>query len=309
MRTTSADHASPSSSALRTATALAVATVLVAGLAAGWTFADPGLLHGPEAMQGSARGTALVLGTVALPVLLGSLRMAWRGSARALVVWAGALLYVIYNAVLLLFLTPFNAAFLLYVAVLGCGLWATGYLIASTEVGRAGELIAERASVRGLSTYVWLVVALNTLAWLARIVPSLGQDPAPVLEGTGVQTNAIYVQDLAIWLPLAAVGALWLRRRERRGALVVGAVLGMWVIESVSIALDQWFGVRADPESPVVSLAVVPPFLVLAVVGLVPLWLLLRPVAGSTPRSGASPRPTTATAPPATAGRRSLLRH
>ena len=36
------------------------------------------------------------------------------------------------------------------------------------------------------------------------------------------------------------------------------------------------FGVNADPESPVVSLSVVPPFVVLAVVGLVPLWLLLR---------------------------------
>ena len=59
-------------------------------------------------------------------------------------------------------------------------------------------------------------------------------------------------------------------------AVVTGAVLGLWVIESVSIAVDQWFGVRADPGSTVVSLAVIPPFAVLAVVGAVPLWLLLR---------------------------------
>lgn len=264
------------SATLRRAAALAVATAVVAAVAAVWTGLDPGLLHGPAAMQGSARGTAVVLGAMAVPVLLAAVRQALRGSAPALVIWAGALLYVVYNAVLFLFLTPFNAAFLAYVAMLGVALWATGYLLATPEVWRAAEIIARRAPGRAISTYVWVVVALNTLAWLANIVPSLGRHPAPMLEGTGVATNAIYVQDLALWLPLAAVAALWLRRREPRGSLVVGAVLGMWVIESVSIAVDQWFGVQADPSSPVVSLAVIPPFVALAVVGLVPLWLLLR---------------------------------
>ena len=61
-------------------------------------------------MRGSARGTALVLGAMAVPVLLVSLRNARRGSDVALLVAAGALLYVVYNAVLFLFLTPFDAA-------------------------------------------------------------------------------------------------------------------------------------------------------------------------------------------------------
>lgn len=278
------------SATLRRAAGLAVATAVVAAVAAVWTGLDPGLLHGPAAMQGSARGTAVVLGAMAVPVLLVSVRQALRGSAPALVTWGGALLYVAYNAVLFLFLTPFNAAFLAYVAMLGAALWATGYLLATPEVWRAAELIARRAPGRAISTYVWVVVALNSLAWLANIVPSLGKHPAPMLEGTGVATNAIYVQDLALWLPLAAVAALWLRRREPRGSLVVGAVLGMWVIESVSIAVDQWFGVRADSSSPVVSLAVVPPFVALAVVGLVPLWLLLRTAREPEHGSGSTPR-------------------
>ncbi|MGZ5404036.1 MAG: hypothetical protein ACXWDL_05260 [Nocardioides sp.] len=266
---------------LRTASVLAVVTAAVALVAAGWTFADPGLLHGPPAMQGSARGTALVLGAVAVPVLLGSVWRTRQGSAPELVLWAGALLYVVYNAILFLFLTPFNAAFLVYVALLGCALWAVGHLAASPQLWQLGERVAARAPVRGLAVYVWVVAALNALAWLAMIIPSLTTYPAPMLEGTGVQTNAIYVQDLAIWLPLAAVAALWLRRREARGAVVIGALLGMWVIESLSIAVDQWFGVQANPDSPVVSLAVVPPFALLAVVGMVPLWLVLRAAAGA----------------------------
>jgi hypothetical protein len=261
---------------LRTATLHALATAGIAEVAAGWTFADPGLLHGPQVMQGSARGTALVLGALAVPLLLVSVWTTRRGSGFALVTWAGALLYVVYNAVLFLFLTPFNTAFLVYVALLGSALWSVGYLAATRELWRVGRVIASRAPVRGVATYVWVIAALNAAAWLAMVIPSLVPYPTPMLQGTGVQTNAIYIEDLAVWLPLAAVAALWLRRRETRGAVVVGAVLGLWVIESVSIAVDQWFGGHADPSSSVASLTMVAPFLTLAVVGLVPLALLHR---------------------------------
>ena len=257
-----------------------ILTLLVAGLAcvAGvWTFVDRGLLHGPEAMQGSARGTALVLVGMALPVLVLSLWHASRGAGWAMLTWAGSLLYVVYNAVLFLFLTPFNSAFLVYVAMLGSALWALGYLALTRELWQVGESVADHAPVRAVSTYVWVVVGLNVAAWLARVVPALDDPyPTPMLDGTGVQTNAIYVQDLAVWLPLAAVAALWLSRREARGAVVVGALLGMWVIEGVSVAVDQWMGSAADPASTVVSSSLVAPFLFLALVGLVPLWFLVR---------------------------------
>ena len=238
---------------LMTARRLSVVTAAVGAAAGGWTLADPGLLHGPEAMQGSARGTALVLLVVALPVLLGSWWKAGRGSGAAL---------------------------------LGSALWAVGHLVVADELRVAGEGVAERAPVRGVAAYVWVVATLNALAWLARIVPSLGEYPTPMLEGTGVQTNAIYVQDLAVWLPLAAVSALWLWRREARGGVVVTALLGMWVIESLSIAVDQWVGATADPASGVVSMSLVVPFLVLAAVGLVPWWLLARRASPLLTRSG-----------------------
>ena len=44
------------------------------------------------------------------------------------------------------------------------------------------------------------------------------------------------------------------------------------------MAVDQWFGHRADPASPVASDAVVVPFLVLTALGLAVLALFLRHV-------------------------------
>jgi hypothetical protein len=100
------------------------------------------------------------------------------------------------------------------------------------------------------------------------------------LRGTGLTTNVVYVQDLALWLPLMAVAAAWLWRRRPWGYLIVGAGLVMWVIESASIAVDQWYGHAADPGSPVASAALIPAFAVLAVAGLIPIYYLQRDFAG-----------------------------
>jgi hypothetical protein len=71
-----------------------------------------------------------------------------------------------------------------------------------------------------------------------------------MVGGTGLTVNVVYVQDLALWLPLLAVAAAWLWRRRSWGYLLAGAGLVMWVLESTSIAVDQWYGHAAAPASP-----------------------------------------------------------
>ena len=74
---------------------------------------------------------------------------------------------------------------------------------------------SSRLPARGLAAFVWVVVVLNTLAWLGGITPALlGDAPGDMTAGMGVATNPVYVQDLAVWLPLATVGAWWLWHRR-----------------------------------------------------------------------------------------------
>lgn len=114
-------------------------------------------------------------------------------------------------------------------------------------------------------------MALNAAAWLARIIPAVARGGAPgYLRGTGLPVNVVYVQDLALWLPLLAVAAAWLWRRRPWGYLLAGAGLVMWVLESTSIAADQWYGHAAAPASPIASGALVPAFAALAAIGLIP---------------------------------------
>jgi hypothetical protein len=257
--------------------AVSAALAGVAATGSTVTFFLPGVLSGPDVMNGSARGTALVMLVVGLPVLLGAMLLARRGSDRAVIVLLGTVGYLAYNAVMLLFATPFNQLFLLYVATLSLALASVAAVCAHLDVRALAGRFAPDTPARGLALYIWVVVALNALAWLRVIVPALGDPAGPsFLRGTGMTTSPVYVQDLAVWLPLAAVSALWLWQRKPWGLVIGGAYLTMWVLESLTIATDQWFGHQADPTSPVASSSVVAPFAVFALVGCLPLVLLLR---------------------------------
>jgi hypothetical protein len=251
--------------------------LLATCVAAGLTFFWDGVLTGPAVMNGSARGTALTLLLLTAPVMVVAMAFTARGSAGGLTVWLGALGVVLYNAQMFLYATPFNHLFLLYVAMLGLSLWSIGSLLVGGTANRLAERAGDRMPLRVLTGYVWAVAALNALMWLRTIVPAIAGDrPASVLDGTGIATNPVFVQDLAIWLPLAVVAGVWLLRPAAWGYLVVGGLLAMWILESATIAVDQWFGSQADPASPVAAASMVLPLGTLVVVGLVPLVLFLR---------------------------------
>jgi hypothetical protein len=255
----------------------AVAALVV--VAAVPTFFVDGILNGTPVMNGSARGTALTMFALALPVLAVGLVTSTRGSVWGRAALLGALAYLTYNATLLVYATPFNELFLAYVALLGFSLWS---LVSALLDPRPLLVPGSKLPARGIAAFILTVVALNALAWLRVVVPDLGQDPPGFLEGTGLTTNPIYVQDLAVWLPALAIVAVLLWQRRPSGVFLAGAGLVFWMIEAIGVAVDQWFGHRADPTSDVATLAGVVLFVVLAAATLVPLILWLRAVPART---------------------------
>ena len=115
----------------------------------------------------------------------------------------------------------------------------------------------------------WMIascVAFYAL-WLKNVVPASfdSVDPA-FLAGTGMVTPTNYVLDMALLLPFTIAVAVALWRRTSWGLVVGGAMLLMLTLESIAIAVDQWFGSAADPGSPVASAALTPMFLVVAAI-------------------------------------------
>jgi hypothetical protein len=247
--------------------ALSGALAFVAALSAGFSFFLPRVLTGAEVGNGNLRGTALVMLLLGVPTLLTAMVGTARGSTRWLVVWLGTLGYLLYQAVLFCFATPLNVLFLCYVAYLGLAVWSIVTLFPAVDQRAFGSRLSVGMPSRSVAAFALAIAVMNAAAWFAAIVPALlGSDPASLMKGTGLLTNPVYVQDLAVWLPLLTVAAVACWHQRVWGLLVTGAMLVMLTLEGIGVATDQWFGSRADPTSPAASMSVVPAFAALAVV-------------------------------------------
>jgi hypothetical protein len=270
----------------RVANVLSTLLAAVAAITCAATVLVPEILRGPAVMNGSARGTALVALVGAVPTLVIAMWLARGGSARAVVVWLGAVMYLAYNAFMLLLATPFNRLFLGNVAMMGLSIAAGITLAATIDVEELAARCDPRLPARTLAAFIAVIVVGNGLLWLKGAMQGIVRDvPLEALDGTGLTTVPTWVQDLSFWLPLLLVAAIWLWRRKPWGYLLAGAGLVYWVLEGVTVATDQWLGHRADPASTVVSTAAVPGFAVLAVIALVAALVFLRNVDRDSTRS------------------------
>jgi hypothetical protein len=256
---------------------MSVALCAAAANAAGLTLAFPSVLGGVHGANGNMRGTAVVVLAVGVPLLATALVGSCRGSTRAFVIWLGTLGYLVYQAVLFCFATPMNSFFLVYVAYLGLGVWSIIFLLLGTNLTAFGRTLSSKLPVRIIAGYALVVTALNATAWLSRILPAVfSDDPRAPLTGTGLLTSPVYIQDLAIWLPLLATAAVAAWRHRVWGELITAAMLTMFVLECISISVDQYAGSMADPTTS--SMAMVPAFAAAAGVMCLPLAAFLSNV-------------------------------
>lgn len=244
-------------------------------VAAGLTLAFPDELTGPAVIRGNMHGTALVVAVIALGLwLLSVVRV--HSSPRYEAVRGAAVAYLLYQGVMFSLATPYNRFFLVYVAFLGAGIWAATEVVRRLHDRPTCSTLSRRARHVVAGAYLALAV-LNSVAWLLRIVPSIiAADPAQALQGSGLTTNPVWLQDLAFWIPaylISGVG-LW---RTGRSAVQSGALLVFFALELFGIAVDQWYGAAADPGHPSLADASMTPVLIVAAaVVLVPALVLVR---------------------------------
>jgi hypothetical protein len=158
---------------------------------------------------------------VVSPAMLLLAVLAMRGSASAYVLWLGTLLFTSYNYLIYTVAIPFDALFLLWVAVLGLALFAL--LGGAACIDRSEILVAYR-DARAARVAAWALILIALLfgaLWLSEDVPAIGSGTAPPsLIEQGIITNPVHVLDLAFFLPATVlIGALWLRGSARAGAM------------------------------------------------------------------------------------------
>ena len=264
--------------ALRLSSALAVVNAITGAV----SVLVPGVFRDSPSYAGNARGTFVVILLVALPALLTAMRFSARGSLRAGFVWLATVGYLLYNAVLTSFSLRFNPLFLLYVASLSLGVASLVAVLRCLDAGLLARRLSPRVPVRAIAAYLIVTAAAFALLWLRDVVPAMLSGGVPQsIRGTSLSTNVVEVIDLAFTLPLTAAAGLWLWRGRLSSVLLAGTMLVFLVLESISVATDQYFGHLADPSQPTGAIAL---FAVLTVIGAVPTVAFLRGIC-ETPRS------------------------
>jgi hypothetical protein len=183
-------------------------------LALGATEAEAGLL-----VPGLLGQDAFNL-VVGVPLLLGCLWLARRGSLVGLLFWPGALLYELYWYVLYLIGAPFSVLFLLYAAVVALSAYAIIALVSSIDGEQVRRRLAGFVPARALGG-ILVGLALLTLAQDASgaLATALaGSAPTDPLA------RHVWIADLAVEVPAVLVGGVLLWRRRQLG-YVAGAGL------------------------------------------------------------------------------------
>jgi hypothetical protein len=205
-------------------------------IAAGSGLLVPGLYHGSPYFTTQAVAQDLVSLAVGLPFLIATAVRATCGSLRARLLWLGGLIYLVYTYAIAALEVRFNALFLVYVALLGCSLYALIGGLVTTDLPAVKASFSEKASVKPVSVYLGVLAILFYGLWLSEVIPALiaGATPQSVIDN-GTPTNAVHVLDMAWVLPAMGIAAvaLWLQRPL--GYALAAALLSFVVLLALAI--------------------------------------------------------------------------
>jgi hypothetical protein len=231
--------------ALSGVTAVLLLVTSVAGLVFG-----QGGLYGPDpATMPAFLGQDALSLIVGLPLLLGSLALARRGSLRGLLLWMGVLFYIAYSYAYYPLSPEFNALYLVYIVIVSASLYSLVYLLLSVNAEAVQARFSARTPVRLIGGFMMVMALLLTLKWVSTIIGTLADGAIP----THVQL-VVWPLDLIVALPALFWGGLWLWRRHPLGYLVTGLLLLKAAFVGVTLVVDTWlvtlWGQPLDPTLP-----------------------------------------------------------
>jgi hypothetical protein len=191
-------------------------------------------------------------------------------SRKALLLWSGAILYLIYSFVIYCFAVHFNNLFIVYCAILGLSFYAFMYYLVGQLRRSAADWFEETVSVKSVGYYFIVISCIFYLLWLSEIVPATinGTTPKNIIE-MGLLTNPVHALDLSVVLPGIFVTGILVLKKKTLGMLLAPAVLVFMILMDITIGgLNIIMQIRGLEGSYMISS-------VMAVFALVGVWLLI----------------------------------
>ncbi len=229
---------------LSSVVAIASLVAAVAGLTIKDLYQD-----GSSWATAALRGGDLVTLAVAVPILIVAMVLANRGSARARLVWIGALAYTVYNFAFYVFGATFNDMFLVHVVAFSSSIFALIIAMTDLDASAIADRYRAAAPTRAVAGLLVLVGVVFAVLWSAFSISyavsgriSLGAAP---LDGM----HTVFAIDLSLMVPAMVLAGVLLWRRRPWG-FVMGAAMSIFgAVYQLNLAAAGWFQVDAGVES------------------------------------------------------------
>lgn len=201
--------------------------------------ADPLLL--PQLIGQDALGLAMTL-----PLLLGSMWLARRGSSAGLLLWSGALFYTAYWYYFYVAGVRFGPLFLVHAALVATSGAALVLLLARLDARALRPRFAAGFPAGLVGGFMTVTGVLFAGLWMMDVLRRLRMG-----EPLDAVSRAVYAADLVVALPaLVAVGVALVRERPwgfaLAGMLLVKAAAGMLTL-LVTTGFVRWWGQPVEP--------------------------------------------------------------
>jgi hypothetical protein len=157
---------------------------------------------------------------VGLPILLGSMWLARRGSLVGLLLWPGALFYVLYDYGYYALGSPFNAFFIPYLALMTLSAYAMIGIVTSLRTGAVRDELIAAVPARITGGFMTGLAVLFVVLWTAMSVSVLASGGQLELV-----PRIVTIMDLTVQLPALLLGGILLWRREAFGYVVAAGLL------------------------------------------------------------------------------------
>lgn len=171
-----------------------------------------------------AVGQDIVTLALGIPLLLGALAAARRGSFRGRLLLTGCLGYFLYTYVSYSFLSAYNELFLLYVALMSLSFYAFVSSMRSFDMEGLAEHFDRALPVRLVGGLLIFIACILGLGWLNMILTPLLRGAVPVgLEH--YSTLTIQALDLGFIVPASILSGILLIRRKPFGYLLSSVMI------------------------------------------------------------------------------------
>jgi len=255
--------------ALSMLVAALMAIASAAGLFAAGTYRDN------DWARSGFRGNDLISLAIAVPLMLGALSAARRGSVVAHAIWLGTVAYTLYNYLFYLFGAAFNELFLAYVALVALSLWVLILGLVSTDPVVVRQALNGDRPSRWVTGNMAVIALFLGIAWLAQSIRYVidGTVPQNVVD-SGLHTSIVFALDLAFVVPAMGIGA-WAYRSQRTWGATIAAILVIKAAAyTIALISMSFFAAASNVEG---AWTLAPVWVAMSVASLASCWILFGP--------------------------------